>query len=206
MLLEVIRGNADPSSDKHAALRKLAAIKPADAQQRETVAGVLEPLVVSDESPLADDAADALRVWSRPWTVDVLLPLLAESQGGSPKRTRAMKVLSKTGDARVALPIMRWVLKDTDAVVAAMIELGPAAEDEAIARLHEKDVLARTAAARILSAVGTEKCLIDLRRASNNHRDPAAAAAARSALETVLARVKQAKAATTTIPTTAPSR
>jgi cell division protein ZapA (FtsZ GTPase activity inhibitor) len=87
-----------------------------------------------------------------------------------------------------------------------MIELGPAAEDEAIARLREKEPAARTAAARILSAIGTQKCLIELRRAANDGRDPGAAASARSALGSVLARIKQAKATTTTATTTAPMR
>ena len=199
VLLSIVQGNAN-SWDKNDALKKLAELAPADAQQREVVAGMLEQLVATDAPFIADEAANTLAVWWRPQTVDVMLPLLDEQVFAPFKRQRAMKVLSKTGDKRVALPIMRWLLKDTDAVVAAMIALGPAAEDEAITRLHEKEAVARTAAARILGVIGTQKCLIELRRASNDPRDAGAAAAARSALETVLTRVKQTKATTT--PTT----
>jgi HEAT repeat protein len=202
MLLETIQGNGN-SWEKNAALKKLAQIKPPDAQQRDTVAPVLEQLVASDASFVADDAAEALATWWRPQTVDVLLPLMDEKEWVGWKRGRAMKVLARTGDKRAATPIMRWLLKDAENVVAAMIELGPVAEDEAIARLREKEPTARAGAARILSAVGTSKCLIELRRAANDPRDAGAAATARSALETVLARVKQTKAATTT---TAPAR
>ena len=199
-LLAIVEG-ADHSSDKTDALKKLAQITPADAQQRETVAGALEQIIVTDTAFIADEAAETLAVWHRPQTVDVLLPLLAETEWVSWKRTRAMKVLGKTRDKRAATPIMRWLLKDTDNVVAAMIDLGPIAEDEAIGRLREKEPTARAAAARILSAVGTQKCLIELRRAANDPRDAGAAAAARSALETVLSPVKQAKPATTTTAT-----
>jgi hypothetical protein len=202
VLLSIIQGNAN-SWDKNDALKKLAQIAPGDAQQRDVVAGMLEQIVVSDAPFIADEAANSLAVWWRPGTVDVMLPMLDEQVFAPFKRQRAMRVLSKTGDKRAALPIMRWLLKDTDAVVTALIELGPAAEDEAIARLREKDAVARTGAARILGVIGTQKCLIELRRASNDPRDPGAAAAARSALETVLTRVKQTKAATS-VPATSP--
>jgi hypothetical protein len=206
VLLGVITGSGT-SWDRNDALKKLAEIAPADAQQREVVAPMLEQLLVSDAAFVADEAANTLAVWWRPQTVDVMLPLLDEKEWIGWKRPRAMKVLAATGDKRAALPLMRWLLKDTDAVVAAMIQLGPAGEDEAIARLREKEAAARSGAARILSAVGTNKCLIELRRAANDPRDAGAAATARSALETVLARVKQAKAATTiSVPTTAPAR
>jgi hypothetical protein len=208
VLLDVIGGSGN-SWDKTDALKKLGKIKPADAQQRDVVASVLEQFIVTDAAFIADEAAETLGVWHRPQTVDVLLPLLDEKEWVSWKRTRAMKVLGRTRDKRAATPIMRWVLKDTDNVVVAMIDLGPAGEDEAIARLRERDATARAAAARILSAVGTQKCLIELRRAANDPRDARAATVARSALETVLARVKQAKAAAaaaTTSPATLPAR
>ena len=200
-LLAIVQGGGS-SFDKRDALKRLAAGSAGD--MRDQVAGVLEQLVVSDDAFTADDAADALAVMWRPQTVDVMLPLMDENVWPPSKRQRAMKVLAKTHDKRAVLPIMRWVLKDTDAVVAALIEMGPIAEDESINRLREKEPQARVAAARILSAVGTQKCMSELRRASKDLRDPAAAAAARSALANVTARVKPATAPSS--PATTPAR
>jgi HEAT repeat protein len=86
-------------------------------------------------------------------------------------------------------------IKEPDAVVAAMKELGPVAEEEAIRLLRDRNPGVAANAARILETIGTQKCLIELRRLSNDPRDPSTAATARIALDAVLARVKQAKAA-----------
>jgi hypothetical protein len=198
-LLAVVQGDGY-SSDKSAALKTLAATPPVP-EFRDTIAAALEQIIAADAAFITDDAAEALATWQRPGTVDVMLPLLAENVFPPSKRTRAMRVLAASHDKRAVLPIMRWVLKDTDDVVAALSSMGPVAEDEAINRLREKEPAARSAAARILDAVGTEKSLQPLRRAASDMRDAGAAAAARSALETVSARVKQSKPATAGAPT-----
>jgi HEAT repeat protein len=53
----------------------------------------------------------------------------------------------------------------------------------------------RRNAARILEEIGTQKCLIELRRASADPRDTSAALAAKQALDGVMVRVKEQKAA-----------
>ena len=185
-----------------AALESLAKVEPIEAQ-RDVVAEVLEQLVVQDSSH-ADAAANALANWHRPRTVLALMPLLAEDVWPHWKADKAIKVLGKTRDKRAVFPIIRWIVKKPDLVVAAMKDMGPVAEDEVIKLLREKDAAVRSNAARILQDIGTAKCLPELRRASKDPRDRAAATIAELALDVVNERVKQARAATTA-PATAPA-
>jgi HEAT repeat protein len=138
-------------------------------------------------------------VWWRPVkTAAALLPALDE-KGDRWQRQAAFKVLPKTKEKSVVFPIVRWIVKEPDLVVPAMKEIGPAAEDEAIKLLRQKDATVRANAARILGEVGTKKSTYELTRASKDPRDPGAAAAAKLALEAVKSRV-----AATTAPAAAP--
>jgi hypothetical protein len=183
---------AGGDNTKRYALKRLA-VTPA-VERRDEIAAALEKVISNDAfGHVSDPAADALRVWWRPQTVENLLPLLDERVWPLSKRDAAIKVLARTHDKQAVLPIVRWIIKDPEGVVPALKEMGPIAEDEVIKLLRQPDAKVRTNAARILSDVGTEKCLIELRRAANDPRDVAAAAVARSSLESVLARVKQSK-------------
>jgi HEAT repeat protein len=181
---------------KGPALKNLALAAP-DPALRDAVAGTLEQILLSDNSTfLYDDAAAALQVWMRPQTVPALLPLLDEKVWPPSRRSSAIKLLAKTKDKRAVYPIVRWIIKAPDEVVPALKEMGPVAEDEVIKLLREKDPTVRTNAARILDEIGTNKSIVELRRESRDTRDVAAAAAAKSAMETVTARVKATPATT----------
>src|SRR2546421_1025853 len=173
-------------------------------EHRNDVAAVLEELMLGrDADFLAEDAGNALEVWWRPQTCAALVPLLDERVWPPAKRDAAIKVLGKTGDKAVAPAIVRWIIKAPDQVVASLKDMGPAAEESVIPLLHYADGSVRANAARILDVIGTNKCLIDLRHAANDPRDPLAAAVARGALEKVLERTRPKKAAPATTGVTA---
>ncbi|HYO10665.1 MAG TPA: hypothetical protein VER17_17000, partial [Tepidisphaeraceae bacterium] len=183
--------------DKRSAVQLLAGAVPGPNDPRDEVATALENLLIGDNAHfLGEDASAALAVWWRPQTVTIMLPLLGEDVFPPSRRQNAMRVLSKTGDKRAVLPIVRWIIKDPETTVTALTAMGPVAEDEVVKLLREKDPKVRGNAARILEQIGTNKCLIELRRASNDPRDAMAASIAKAALDTVMARVKAAKPAT----------
>jgi hypothetical protein len=200
--LQVLKSQASVF-DKEGALKRLALAKP-DASRREEVAAELERLVSgSDSTFLVEPACDALAVWWRPQSVTALLPMLEENVFPSTRRTHAMKALAQTGDKRAVYPIVRWIIKEPGDVVYALTTMGPVAEDEVIKLLRERNADVRKDAARILSEIGTNKCLQELRRAAADPRDATAAAEAKSAVATVLERVKQSKSPAST-PATRP--
>jgi len=113
----------------------------------------------------------------------------------------AMEVLGKVKDKRAVLPVVRWVLLDTENATRSLIEMGPVAEDEVIKLVKGPDAAGRTAAAHILQETGTIKSVAALKRASQDPRDANAAAAAKVALDILNERLKEQKAAG---PTTTP--
>jgi HEAT repeat protein len=189
---------SDKSSfDKRDAIRQLALI-PVEEQGREEIAAMLESLLAGDDASFyGEAAAEALGKWWRPHTVAALLPLLEENVWPPSKRQAAMKVLAKTGDRRAVFPIVRWIIKEPEAVVAALTEMGPVAEEEVIKLLRDKSPAIRTSASRILEQIGTNKCLPELRRAAADPRDPVAAGVAKAAVEMVVSRVAQSKKSAT---------
>lgn len=196
-VLMVLIKDAKSSFDKREMIQQLAGI-PVDESRRDEVAGMLEQLLLGDEASFVGDAAgEALAKWWRPHTVAVLLPLMEENVWPPSKRQAAMKVLVKTGDRRAVLPIARWIIKEPEAVVAALTEMGQVAEDEVVKLLRDKSPAVRANASRILEQIGTNKCLPELRRAASDPRDPVAAGVARAAVEMVVERVRQSKSAAT---------
>ena len=185
---------------KREALDRLAKTPP-DEARREKVAAVLEALCLGHESfHLGESLDGAMAAWAGKMTVPRLLPML-EKNAGMHERRLAMSVFAKLKDERAVLPIIRWVIYDTDNVTKTLIEMGPVAEPELIKTLKDPNATARTGAARVLQEIGTVRSLATLKRASLDQRDPGAAAAARVALDIVSERVKAAKATATTAPT-----
>jgi HEAT repeat protein len=179
-----------------AALAKLAKITP-DEARREKVATAIESQVLSkDLFFIYKDAGPALANWAGKNTVTRLLPLLANEHASPHERQVAMEVFGKVKDKRTVFPVVRWILLDTDNATRCLIEMGPVAEDEVIKLTKAPEANGRTAAARILQEIGTVKSLAALKRASQDPRDPGAAAAARVAFDIVNERVKAAKATT----------
>jgi HEAT repeat protein len=190
---------AGSTFDKRSAIQVLAVTPPAPPGDplRDEVASALEGAMTGEQAFfLGADAANALANWWRPQTVTVLMPLLDEHVFPPSKREAAMRVLGKTQDRRAVFPIIRWIIKDPENTVAALTEIGPVAEDEVVKLLRNNDAKVRANAARILDTIGSQKCLIELRRASNDPRDPSAAAVAKAAVDSVMARVKASKPAT----------
>jgi HEAT repeat protein len=83
--------------------------------------------------------------------------LASESSVGNKKA--AITVLGNTGDARHTAMICRWISKEPETVVPAIVQIGPAAEDEVIKLLSDKDTTTRLNATRILQQIGTSKSL-----------------------------------------------
>jgi HEAT repeat protein len=185
---------------KREALDRLAKTPP-DEARREKVATVLEGLCVGREAfHLGDSLGDAMAVWAGKQTVPRLLALL-DKNAAMHERHLGMQIFARIKDERTVLPIIRWIIYDTDNVTKTLIEMGPVAEPELIKTLKDPNPTARTAAARVLQEVGTVRSVATLKRASLDQRDPGAAAAARVALDVVSERVKAAKATATTGPT-----
>ncbi len=141
----------------------------------------------------------ALANWYGENTVTRLLPLLNNRTFG-PQRQAVMQVLGATRDKRAALPLMDpWLLNDPDAAVSALIKLGEPAEDELVKQkaMWHANATVRAATARVLEQIGTAKSVPGLERGAHDSRDPAAAAAARKALQAVWARLPKPGAAAT---------
>ena len=150
-----------------------------------------------------------------PWhgdnTAAQLLPLRPPSAGvgaiGAGQRRAAMAVLAAMGERRAVVPIMDpWLRDDPDRAVAALVRLGPAAEEELVAKRAMRHVVptVRTAVAQVLQQVGTAKCLPSLDAAPDDSRNVMAAATAQVALDVVKARL--AKPASPTVPATRPAK
>ena len=158
----------------------------------------LEQVLTGDASiPDRDAAAGALSKWWRSQTLVELLPLLDENSDVA-KRPAAMRVLAATRDKRAVYPILRWLIREPEPVVAALRSMGPVAEEEVLKMnlLRDRSPEVRRNASRILEEAGTRSSLIELRHASADPRDSAAALAAKNALDAVTARMKEQKVAT----------
>lgn len=185
---------------KRAALDKLAQTTPApDDARREKIATIIEAQILGEDAVfVADHAAPALATWAGKQTVPRLAAALNNPNADMHQRRALIAVLARLKDERGVFPVVRWIIKDTDVVTKALIEMGSVAEPEVIKLLRERDGNVRTAAARILQEIGTVKSVVLLKRATLDQRDPGAAAAARVALDIVNERVKSAKSTTTT--------
>jgi HEAT repeat protein len=178
------------------ALKTLAAAIP-DESRRKEVAQAIQDVVFAEDLAVRDDAAKALANWAKPDVVPRMLPWLDERESMFHRQT-ALTVLPATKDRRAVFPIVRWIIKEPEAVVKALTAMGPVAEDEVVKLLKERDPAVRKNAARILEEIGGQKSLISLQRASTDPRDPGAAEAARRALETVRERIKSSRASAAT--------
>ncbi|HET6249269.1 MAG TPA: hypothetical protein VFE47_16355 [Tepidisphaeraceae bacterium] len=177
------------------ALVRLARTKPVDKYRASVVDKAMKLLTDRNGFLTAQPAGDVLLAWANdPKIVPDLLPLLAE-HGDMQQRHVAMHVLARLKDKRGVTPIVRWLLQDGDAAVAALREMGPMVESEVAVHLLDKQAAARTNAARVLESVGTFKSYESLVHAAHDQRDAAAREVARAALDAVKARAVAAAAA-----------
>jgi hypothetical protein len=178
-----------------AALEKLAKMTPDDARREKVATAIENQVLGKDLFFIYKEAGPALSVWAGKNTVTRLLPLLANERATPHERQVAMEVLGKVKDKRGVLPVVRWVLLDTENATRSLIEMGPVAEDEVIKLVKGPDAAGRIAAAHILQETGTIKSVAALKRASQDPRDANAAAAAKVALDILNERLKEQKAA-----------
>jgi len=172
---------------------------PVDAKRKNEVSKVLLA-ALEDRSYAWHNGGETLEAvlakWGNEQVHAVLVKeLSADSFMGSHLRKSAIGALSRTGAAKHAPVIARWVLKESDAVKQGLKRLGAAGETEAMKLLGMPEADARKHAAGVLEEIGTAKCLPALARAMKDPRDPVAAAAAQGAYEIVKERVDAAKAA-----------
>lgn len=179
----------DASSSDRATALQLLAKGPRDPK-RPQITRAIEQIVLSEDEELRADATAALVTWADELTVPKFAPWLDENASETRRQT-AMAVLPATKDRRAVYPIARWLIKQSDEAVAALIALGPVAEEEMIKLLNERDAEIRRNAARVLHEIGTGKSILGLQRASTDARDAGAAAAAKTSLTAVRDRVKE---------------
>ena len=188
--------NGGPFKQKEA-LDALAAAKPGEVKgdrQKEVVAELQKLL----DTPFVREAKSlgaALAVWApKDAGISVLLNAALNDERSRPEKLQvAFTYYATLGDKAMVFPVLRWIVKQPKEVTAAMIAFGPVAEPEVLKLLRDKNPAARLAAAQILEQIGTVKSLTELRRASKDPRDKAAAAAAERALTAVQERRDQAK-------------
>jgi hypothetical protein len=131
---------------------------------------------------------EAMSVWGDSVLCSELMPLLQEGTDAD-QRHAAMKVLGNLKDARATPAIVRWLGADPVPATDALIAMGPSAEPAVIAVLNDPNATVRIAGARILTRMGTAKCLGELSRASQDPRDAAARQMAQAALTSIRARL-----------------
>ena len=182
--------------NKDAVLARLAAMTPDDANRPAVVAKAKEMLAGRDSFFVADAAARVLMTWVNDTKiVPELLPLL-DQQGDGTRRRAAMRVLAKLKDKRAVIPILRWLLLDTDPTIESLTQMGPIAEADVAVHLRDKDPAARRNAAIVLRSIGTPRSYDLLNRAAHDQRDLSAREAAQSALDAIKERTTTASTAT----------
>ena len=168
------------------ALSALAKAKPDNRRLR--VAPLLESILLGKAEnaiQLYDAAADAIAVWAAPNSAVNIANVLKSPNTPEAQRQPIIRALGRIKDPRTLPQLTKWVLLETQLIEEAFVTFGPAAEDEALFMLKEREPAARISAARILQEIGTKKSLYGLQVASKDPRDPAAAEAAAKAWEVV---------------------
>ena len=163
-----------------------------DTARRQEVASALEPLMGDFFMAQDKNYADAMVAWSTPSTPAAVLSHLGENAGWN-ERATAITIAGGLADPSLVRAVARWTLKEPKAVKAALLKMGPLAEDEVIKLLREKSAEARRLAAEVLAEIGTRKSIAPLYRAKNDPRNESAAAAAERAWSTVSERAKAGK-------------
>ncbi len=163
-------------------LRKLGV----DPERQQEVAKVLEGLLIDKDHFIKEDAAAALETWATADNVPALVRFLEDSGlGDSDARRSVMRALARLKDSRGTKAIAQQLFThDAQAAVAALKNMGPAAEPTAIGLLDHQDPKLRQAMCGILEEIGTRRSIPELRKRASD-RVPAVKEAARSALAAI---------------------
>jgi predicted Zn finger-like uncharacterized protein len=161
------------STDKrrqHDAAKKLQTMA-VDETKRAEVAKLLEAMVEDGADKSAQEqAVKALGVWGTKESVPVLIKVV-EGNDPLPLKHAAMESLAKLKDDRAVKPIAARLLdlRDRAAASKALQAMGPdhgkAIEAEVTAGLFLQDKAVKIESAKILGAVGTKDCILNLEKA-----------------------------------------
>jgi hypothetical protein len=187
------------------AVKRLATL-PADPTKRQEIAILLENMLLADNADV-DRAAigAALAIWFGDKTETRLLPILSQEDVDAAKRDAAIEAISATGSKAAANVVIRWIIKEPEKTVAALIRMGPAAEEATVKIYNNRsfgrnpeDVTIRANCVRVLSEVGvTSQTLQVLQRASKDTRDLPTQEIAKQGMESVKGRIAAAAKAAT---------
>lgn len=160
---------------------------PVDAKRRNEVAGLLDPLLTTNESTVRRAAQDAVKAWGTPRNVPTLLKLLEWQDWGD--QTSALEGLAAIGGKEAAqaiaakLPDKELRLRAKDALET----MGPAAEEFVWPHLTSGDDQVFRYACDVLGKVGTAKSLAKLK--ARRERDSSRQSAVRSAIRDLESRL-----------------
>jgi HEAT repeat protein len=175
---------------RKAAVAALPSFSVEEAQRLPVMRKLLAMLRANDNTVPIPDVVAALAVWGNEKMIPDLLNLL-KKDASPDARHAAMRVFANYKDQRAAVAVAGWIIIDPVPTADTLIAMGPAAEDAVIPYLrYEKNATARIDMARILSRIGTRKCLSELNVAAHDPKVPAAHDAALSAMEAVKARIQ----------------
>jgi HEAT repeat protein len=182
LLLRDLR--AEDLSRRKAAVQRLKVMRPND--YRREVVKVLEPMLHDKDLELRQEAIRALGQWGGADAVPSLLALLGEE---NPAIYRPLiDTLAVLKDPRAAEPLARrWFAREPEAVSAALIAIGPAAEGAMLEQLSQPSIPLRIAACRVLRKIGTRASLGPLLKLTDDKSSPLTEAAW-EAVEAIAAR------------------
>ncbi|HMP04009.1 MAG TPA: HEAT repeat domain-containing protein [Gemmatales bacterium] len=182
LLLRDLRG--DSVEKRRAAARKLQLTKPND--YRLEVIKLLETLTQADDLETRVEVIKAYGAWAGLEGVPLLLNQLSDE---TPVIYRTViAVLGAIKDPRAAEPIaQRWFVREPEAVAAALVAIGPAAEGAALGQLAQTSTPHRVAICQVLARIGTRASIGPLLKLTDE-KDPMITDAAWSALEAISGR------------------
>jgi hypothetical protein len=172
-------------------METLAKEKP-DAR-REKIAPILEGHFLTDAGFFTQqEAGAALEVWFGSKTASHLVAYLNNPRNEHDRRLKqVINIMAATKDPQGVHPIIQWMNLQEATVKAALIRMGPVAEDETL-KLIESTFPAsvRIAAAEVLEQIGTVKTMRRLLPFTRDKRDPSIQTAMTAAYEAAKARVE----------------
>jgi hypothetical protein len=182
LLLRDLR--SDDLARRKTAIVRLKLMRPND--YRREVVKTLEPMLHDKDLEIRQEAIRAYGHWGGSEAVPPLLSLLSED---NPAIYRpVIDMLGVIKDPRAAEPLARkWFVREPEAVSAALIAIGPAAEEAMIEQLNNPSMPLRIAACQVLRRIGTRASLGPLLKLTDEKPGPLTEAAWQ-AIEAIAAR------------------
>lgn len=182
LLLRDLR--SEDQARRKTAIVRLKLMRPND--YRREVIKTLEPMLHDKDLEIRQEAIRAYGHWGGSEAVPPLLALLSED---NPAIYRpVIDMLGVIKDPRAAEPLARkWFMREPEAVSAALIAIGPAAEEAMIEQLNNPSLPLRIAACQVLRRIGTRASLGPLLKLTDEKTGPLTEAAWQ-AIEAIAAR------------------